>query len=195
MAIERYEKLSAMLLAAIGAFSCIFAGAAAFQGYLSPYAALITAIGGFGIWSLGNWIGAKSHNRDRCASIEKLSERAPADLLQEYTIVSQRGDISRDNVERIWNGLATFYEVPPSMLRATDVLRGDLAGMMGHIDYDPFFCPLIHLHKGPAQDALKEVYDWADLIRCFHQFEQESGRQGTKRIKRDGETTWIWEGN
>jgi len=147
------------------------------------------------MWSLGNWLSEKSHNRDRRACLEKLIARSSVDLLQEYTLVSQRGNISRDNVERIWTSLATFYEVPPSVLRATDVLRCDLAGMMGHIDYDPFFCPLILLHKGPAKDALKKVHDWGDLIMCFYQFEQESGRQGTKRIERDGETTWIWEGN
>jgi hypothetical protein len=137
----------------------------------------------------------KRCNYKRFQTLRPLHNRPPADLRQEFAAIAERGRIPVADVERLWVGLANFYEIPTDRFRASDILKEDLAGIRGHIDYDPFFCGLIHLHKGPASDALEEVVNWGELITCFYQFEQETGKLGTKIAEKNGHRRCVWDGD
>jgi len=141
-----------------------------------------------------NRLEGRRYDSQRRKSLKVLLRRPPGNLSEEYAVVMQRSSVPRDDVQRLWTGVATFYDVPADRLRASDLLKGDLAGVTGHIDYDPFFCSLILGHKGPARDVLEGVVDWGDLIACLYQFEQESGRLGTKTVERNGVPRCVWDG-
>ena len=96
------------------------------------------------------------------------------------------------DVERLWCGLAEFFGVSPELFRADDLLGSDLAGLTGHIDYDPFLNSLILLHKSETVQALRSVQTWAELISSLYLCEQEQGRLGTSETCIDGETRVRW---
>jgi hypothetical protein len=114
-------------------------------------------------------------------------------LEEQYAAVMRKGPIPRQDVERIWLGLANFHKMPADVLRSSDIPSVDLKGVIGHPDYDMFFCPLVVCHKGPARKALDEVADWGDLILCLYQFEQEQGKLGTREVMRDGKVQHVWD--
>ena len=105
----------------------------------------------------------------RRRGLARLRGRPAAVLDEEYQEIVRRGGLERAEVETLWDELATFYEIPPTLVRASDKIKSDLSDIVGHPDYELFFFEPKILADNAAQGILAPMTDWADLIIGIHE--------------------------
>jgi hypothetical protein len=127
-----------------------------------------------------------------------LRDRPDCDLDIEFRIIANREAIDRAQLSRLWNGLASFYGVPPRKLRAADRLQSELEPLFGDAYVNLWEISPLLRHRGPAMERAmdlgkRETSDLGDFILVLRQYEVELGRALVKEVPmQDGAARFVW---
>lgn len=190
---NRWPTLYICLLISIVVLQVIVFAIVSWKPYLQLLLAipfLILVLGLFSNYSPGR----ASYDAVRRDYEAALQERNPVSLEEEYHALALATGAPRPDIERLWNGLANFYRIPPDKLKISDTLNRDLRGIVQHIDYDVFTSPLVLLCRRDVRKEIQTVATWGELIHALLKIEILQGRQGTKKLDRGGRVIEVWNG-
>ncbi len=129
-----------------------------------------------------------SNKRTRALAV--LNRRADVDLAQEWHRLAAAHSIDTDDVRRIWFAMAKEYGIPAEKLRVEDRFDGELAGLFGHPDYDPFLASLFLGNRAAVEKHLVGT-TWGEVVVSIRNIESQVGRLATVPSKSEHEHVWA----
>lgn len=136
--------------------------------------------------------------RRRCHTT--LLGRGDAILGTEENLIAARGNMDLSDAERLYNGFASFYKIPPAKLRAKDRLRYELRGLFvdGDADRDIWHRSAVIGHDGKALDLAEQLLgqpnaDLADMLTVIREYEIQTGRNLVNIAQdKEGRSVYQW---
>ncbi len=122
-----------------------------------------------------------SAKRRRDRRIRRWFGRRPdSNLDAEFAKIRELGVNSREEIERLWHGLAAYFRVPACKLRANDDLYGELLDRYEESECDLWTDWGLLDHEGPSKKAAELILKRAhvsigELLVFVSNYERERG--------------------